>query len=149
MTKPIRYLLTATAVLVLGACAPSLRWDKAQATDDDLVYWRRQVVEACIYGVDKNPMAVELCKVSLWINASVRDKPLSFLDHHIQCGNSLIGATPALDMMTSGNPVDAPRAASLGLIDHIVDGELRAAALAWCRELAAKEAPRRVRPRRG
>ena len=55
----------------------------------------------------------------------------------------LIGATPALDMMTSGNPVDAARAASLGLIDQLVDGDLRTAALAWCRELAAKEAPRR------
>jgi 3-hydroxyacyl-CoA dehydrogenase len=55
----------------------------------------------------------------------------------------LIGATPALDMMTSGNPVDAARAASLGLIDQLVDGDLRTAALAWCRELAAKDAPRR------
>ncbi len=57
---------------------------------------KRDVLVRCIYGVDLNPMAVELCKVSLWINGSVADKPLSFLDHHIKCGNSLIGATPAL-----------------------------------------------------
>ncbi len=57
---------------------------------------RRDVLSRCIYGVDVNPMAVELAKVSLWINALVGDKPLSFLDHHIRCGNSLIGATPKL-----------------------------------------------------
>jgi hypothetical protein len=50
-------------------------------------------------------MAVELCKVSLWINASVQDAPLSFLDHHIRCGNSLIGATP--ELMDAGIPTDA------------------------------------------
>ncbi len=57
---------------------------------------RRDVLSHCIYGVDLNPMAVELARVSLWINALVGDKPLSFLDHHIRCGNSLIGATPEL-----------------------------------------------------
>jgi hypothetical protein len=46
--------------------------------------------------VDLNPMAVELCKVSLWLEALEPGKPLSFLDHHIRCGNSLIGATPEL-----------------------------------------------------
>lgn len=60
--------------------------------DDDLVYWRRQVVEACIYGVDKNPMAVELAKLSLWLVTVAREKPLSFLDHHLRHGDSLVGA---------------------------------------------------------
>jgi hypothetical protein len=50
-------------------------------------------------------MAVELCKVSLWINAAVQDRPLSFLDHHIRCGNSLIGATP--ELMERGVPYEA------------------------------------------
>jgi len=63
---------------------------------------RRDVLSRCIYGVDVNPMAVELAKVSLWINALVGDKPLSFLDHHIRCGNSLIGATP--DLIEGGIP---------------------------------------------
>lgn len=66
---------------------------------------RREVLLHCIYGVDVNTMAVELAKVSLWINAAVRDKPLNFLDHHIKCGNSLIGATPQL--MAKGIPSDA------------------------------------------
>ncbi len=51
----------------------------------------REVVAQCLYGVDKNPMAVELCKVALWIEAIDPGKPLSFLDAHIQCGDSLVG----------------------------------------------------------
>jgi hypothetical protein len=51
----------------------------------------REVVAKCIYGVDKNPMAVELCKVALWIEAIEPGKPLGFLDAHIQCGDSLVG----------------------------------------------------------
>jgi hypothetical protein len=56
----------------------------------------RDVVKHCIYGVDVNPMAVELAKVSLWLEALEPGKPLGFLDSHIKCGNALIGATPAL-----------------------------------------------------
>lgn len=56
----------------------------------------RQVVGHCLYGVDMNPMAVELCKVSLWLEAMEPGKPLTFLDHHIRCGNSLLGTTPEL-----------------------------------------------------
>ncbi|MDV4343688.1 N-6 DNA methylase [Methanoculleus sp. YWC-01] len=66
---------------------------------------RRDVLSHCIYGVDLNPMAVELAKVSLWINALVGDKPLSFLDHHIKCGNSLVGATP--ELIAGGIPDEA------------------------------------------
>jgi hypothetical protein len=51
----------------------------------------RRVVAHCLYGVDKNPMAVELCKVALWIEAIEPGKPLGFLDAHIQCGDSLVG----------------------------------------------------------
>ena len=51
----------------------------------------RAVVAKCIYGVDKNPMAIELCKVALWIEAIEPGKPLGFLDAHIQCGDSLVG----------------------------------------------------------
>jgi hypothetical protein len=58
----------------------------------DLVHWRRRVVEACIYGVDKNEMAVELAKLSLWLVTAAADKPLSFLDHHLRHGDSLVGA---------------------------------------------------------
>ena len=53
---------------------------------------RRHVVERCIYGVDIDPMAVELCRLSLWIETMDRELPFSFLDHKIKCGNSLVGA---------------------------------------------------------
>ena len=56
----------------------------------------RDVIGHCLYGVDVNPMAAELCRVSLWLEALEPGKPLSFLEHRIQCGNSLLGATPAL-----------------------------------------------------
>ena len=56
----------------------------------------RDVIGHCVYGVDVNPMAVELCKVNLWMEALGPGKPLSFLEHRIQCGNALLGATPAL-----------------------------------------------------
>lgn len=65
----------------------------------------RDVIGHCLYGVDVNPMAVELCKVSLWMEALEPGKPLSFLDHRILCGNSLLGATPAL--LAAGIPDEA------------------------------------------
>jgi methylase of polypeptide subunit release factors len=51
----------------------------------------KKVVRNCIYGVDKNPLAVELCKVALWLEAYNPGEPLSFLDHHIKCGDSIVG----------------------------------------------------------
>jgi N-6 DNA Methylase len=65
----------------------------------------REVIGHCLYGVDINPMAVELCKVNLWLESLEPGKPLTFLDHHIQCGNSLMGATPAL--LARGIPDEA------------------------------------------
>ena len=65
----------------------------------------RRVVQRCIYGVDKNPLSVELCKTALWIETVEPGKPLSFLDHRIQCGDSLVGATPAL--IEAGIPDEA------------------------------------------
>ncbi|MBI2776617.1 MAG: N-6 DNA methylase [Chloroflexi bacterium] len=56
----------------------------------------RDVIGHCLYAVDINPMAVELCKVSLWLEALEPGKPLTFLDAHIKCGNSLLGTTPEL-----------------------------------------------------
>jgi hypothetical protein len=58
----------------------------------DLNLLKRRVLKSCIYGADSNPMAVELAKVSLWLDCFTLGAPLSFLDHHIKCGNSLIGA---------------------------------------------------------
>jgi len=65
----------------------------------------RDVIGRCLYGVDVNPMAAELCRVSLWLEALEPGKPLSFLDHHIRVGNSLLGAT--LELIAAGLPDDA------------------------------------------
>lgn len=57
------------------------------------IYWaRRQVAQKCIYGVDVNPLAVELSKVSLWLRTLAAEQPLAFLDHHLKTGNSLVGS---------------------------------------------------------
>ena len=63
--------------------------DAEQLDDRHMV--RRMVLKRCIYGVDKNPMAVELAKVSLWLHTFTVGAPLSFLDHHLRCGDSLFG----------------------------------------------------------
>jgi hypothetical protein len=57
----------------------------------DLLRWKRRVAQSCVYGVDLNPLAVELAKLSLWLVTVTEGRPLSFLDHHLRCGNSLVG----------------------------------------------------------
>ena len=71
--------------------------DPGQLDDRHIV--RRMVLKRCVYGVDKNPMAVELAKVSLWLHTFTVGAPLSFLDHHLRCGDSLFGAwvRPTID----------------------------------------------------
>jgi len=76
-----------------------------EPSPDSLRHALRDVVGRCIFGVDQNSMAVELCKVSLWLEAVEPGRPLSFLDPHVQVGNSLFGATPAL--IAKGVPDDA------------------------------------------
>ena len=61
--------------------------------EEDIRWARREVVERCIFGVDLNPLAVELAKLSLWLYTVAKNRPLNFLDHHLRCGNSLIGAS--------------------------------------------------------
>ncbi|WP_019551599.1 Eco57I restriction-modification methylase domain-containing protein [Thermus scotoductus] len=66
---------------------------------------RHEVAARCLYGVDLNPMAVELAKLSVWIAAAAKGRPLSFLDHHLKCGNSLVGAPR--DFLERGIPKEA------------------------------------------
>ena len=54
-------------------------------------HWRRLVTRHCLYGVDLNPLSVHLARLSLWLNSFAREHKLTFLDHHLRCGNSLIG----------------------------------------------------------
>ncbi|MEO8972139.1 MAG: N-6 DNA methylase, partial [Ktedonobacteraceae bacterium] len=62
------------------------------SNEADVTYWKRRVAQQCVYGVDLNPLAVELAKLSLWLVTVARDRPLSFLDHHLRTGNALIGS---------------------------------------------------------
>jgi hypothetical protein len=89
----------------LGQQLAEIRSDSLYPDEQTIRQARRSVVQHCIYGVDLNPMAAELAKVSLWINSAVENKPLSFLDHRIKQGNSLIGTTSGL--IEQGLPVDA------------------------------------------
>jgi len=66
--------------------------------EDEALYYKRRVVERCLYGVDLNPLAVELAKLSLWLHTVQKDRALSFLDHHLRCGNSLVGARVEEDL---------------------------------------------------
>ncbi|MGW0085299.1 Eco57I restriction-modification methylase domain-containing protein [Streptomyces sp. NPDC003393] len=83
----------------------SVRERNPEPTVDAVRHALHEVVARCIYGVDLNPMAVELAKVSLWLEALEPGKPLGFLDAHVKHGNGLIGATPKL--LAEGVPDDA------------------------------------------
>lgn len=61
--------------------------------EDELLFARRLVAQRCLYGVDRNPMAVDLAKLSLWLATMAKDHPFTFLDHAIKCGDSLVGLT--------------------------------------------------------
>ncbi|MGE5242677.1 MAG: Eco57I restriction-modification methylase domain-containing protein [Betaproteobacteria bacterium] len=84
-----RFLAAAyeNALVESGACQHADVDEPARAT------MRRTVAERCLYGVDLNPMAVQLARLSLWLATLAADRPLTFLDHHLRVGDSLIGAS--------------------------------------------------------
>jgi hypothetical protein len=114
--------LCAEALLHLTVCDPScgsghfllaaarrlaetlaeLRSPDGAVRPDDYRHALREVASRCLYGVDINPMAVELCRVALWLETVDPGKPLGFLNHHIRHGNSLLGTTP--DLIAAGLP---------------------------------------------
>ena len=78
-----------------------VRIDERKLTEVNLI--KRMVMKRCIYGVDLNDMAVELAKLSLWLDSFTLGAPLSFLDHHLKCGNSLIGIFEISDVIIPGS----------------------------------------------
>jgi Eco57I restriction-modification methylase len=86
-----RYLASAYELALLreAGLAP------ADISEADRAGFRRLVAQRCLFGVDINPMAVQLGRLSLWLATLAADKPLTFLDHHLRAGNSLVGASPA------------------------------------------------------
>jgi hypothetical protein len=85
-----RYLASAyeRALLREGRC------HEGEVDDAERAGIRRQVAQRCLFGVDLNPTAVQLARLSLWLATLAASKPLTFLDHHLVCGDSLIGASP-------------------------------------------------------
>src|SRR5439155_20561296 len=83
-----RYLADAyeSALIRGGACLPT------DLGERERIAMRRAIAERCVYGVDVNPMAVQLARLSLWLATLAADRPLTFLDHHLQTGDSLVGA---------------------------------------------------------
>ena len=116
------------------ARAHAANWviDEPQLTDQAII--RRMVLKRCIYGVDKNPLTVELAKVSLWLHSFTVGAPLSFLDHHLRCGDSLIGLRvhnttreiARLGGITSGSAVQAAENATGGMqrIEELSDADI-------------------------
>lgn len=74
------------------------RWPKTRPVippdEDEELHARRLVAQRCLYGVDKNPRAVDLAKLSLWLATLAKDHEFTFLDHALKCGDSLVGLTP-------------------------------------------------------
>jgi hypothetical protein len=96
-----------------GGCHASDLGDRERATI------RRTIAERCLYGVDVNPMAVQLARLSLWLATLAADRPLTFLDHHLQTGDSLLGAWLTLLASTPWRPRRVARrpASTLPLFD--------------------------------
>ena len=78
------------ATILRNAQQNDWRLDRSRLDDRHII--RRMILKRCVFGVDKNPMAVELAKVALWLHTFTVGAPLSFLDHHLRCGNSLFGS---------------------------------------------------------
>jgi len=115
--------------------AEKRNWTIDEDQLDDRHIIRRMVLKRCIYGVDKNPMAVELAKVALWLHTFTVGAPLSFLDHHLRCGDSLFGSWVGAGVdkaKTYGSPLllDQPikealeSAAKMQLIENLTDAEI-------------------------
>ncbi|RME42882.1 MAG: hypothetical protein D6791_16730, partial [Chloroflexi bacterium] len=88
--------------------------------EPELTYWRRRIAQSCVYGVDANPLAVELAKLSLWTLTAATGKPLTFLDHHLRCGDTLVGARMA-DLHLEDRGIrarDQRPAGQLSMLDH-------------------------------
>ncbi|APX97817.1 Eco57I restriction-modification methylase domain-containing protein [Natronorubrum daqingense] len=97
------FLTRATEYLAQQVMEEVREIEEATAFDEQRV--RRDVAKECIYGVDLNGMAVELAKLSMWLETLAADQPLAFLDHHLKAGNSLVGSdvTDVLSSDTESN----------------------------------------------
>lgn len=92
------FLVAACRYLAAAVEAARLRdgeWQVDEATQEARVMLRREVAQRCLFGVDLNPMAVQLARLSLWLATLAGDRPLTFLDHRLAVGDSMAGASLA------------------------------------------------------
>src|SRR6185369_7939021 len=93
-------------------------WHRSDITAGDRIAIRREVAQRCLFGVDLNPTAVQVARLSMWLSTLAADKPLTFLDHRLVAGNSLIGATPGdLTRQPGGRTKRGKRAREHGLFE--------------------------------
>lgn len=133
--SPLAAEIVKTRNRILGN-ARAANWAIEEAQLDDRHIVRRMVLKRCIYGVDKNPMAVELAKVALWLHTFTVGAPLSFVDHHLRAGDSLFGlwVRDAIDraegwgggqLLYAGPLREAQSAAAaMQIIERLTDAEI-------------------------
>jgi hypothetical protein len=112
----------ANEIVVLGNAALAAMGDAEGVPPDGSSLLRRQIARRCVYGLDINPIAVELARVAIWIHTFVRGLPMSSLDHNLVCANSLTGIgsiDEALDVLVPG------RNGMATLFDEPIEGALR------------------------
>ncbi|MBE9088002.1 N-6 DNA methylase, partial [Tolypothrix sp. LEGE 11397] len=97
------------AARCIGKELAKVRTGEVEPGSEPLKLAIRDVIQNCIYGVDLNPLAVDLCKVALWIEGFPGKLPLTFLDHRIKCGNSLVGVLD-INCLKEGIPDEAYKA---------------------------------------
>jgi hypothetical protein len=108
-----RYLAAAyeSALVREGGISP------LDVSDGDRASFRRTVAQRCLFGVDVNPMAVQVGRLSLWLATLAGDRPLTFLDHHLRTGNSLVGASLGDMMRQAPRQAGRRRTPALPLFD--------------------------------
>ncbi|MFI5023820.1 MAG: Eco57I restriction-modification methylase domain-containing protein [Alphaproteobacteria bacterium] len=103
------------------------RWPETRpvipADEDEELHARRLVAQRCLYGVDKNPRAVDLARLSLWLATLARDHEFTFLDHALKCGDSLVGLTTAQIAATHWDTTMPPTFVGKLVSDHLRDAE--------------------------
>lgn len=112
------------------------RWHPGDVSEADRASLKRVIVQRCLYGVDVNPVAVQIARLSLWLTATARDRPLSFLDHHLVVGNSLVGASPQDLARPPGGARHRPARNGLPLFDEVRLEDTVAATIRIRRQLA-------------
>lgn len=121
------FLVEACRALGERLIAAWTRWPEMRPTipadEDEELHARRLVAQRCLYGVDKNPRAVDLARLSLWLATLARDHEFTFLDHALKCGDSLVGLTKDQISATHWDTTKPPTFVGKLVSDHLREAE--------------------------